>query len=150
MKTVKSRNRTKILIIENNPVLSRGLGRMLAHEQKFAICGYADTAKKAISSIEHQVPDLIITDIYIQGCSGVYLIKEIKKIHPEIPVLVLSMHEKSLYAKLAITAGAAGYITAQENPETIIDAIHKILGGETYTSLNLTESLNNRPLGPVN
>jgi len=139
----------KILIVESNVVLRKGLGRLLNHENDIMACGYADSANKALSFIESNAPDLVITDIYIQGYSSVHLIKEIKKSHPHIPVLVLSMHEKSLYAKLAIKAGAMGYITAQEDSETIIEVIRKILEGGTYTSINLTESINDMPLFPV-
>ncbi len=67
---------------------------------------------------EETRPDLVITDIYIQGDSGVRLIKALRKAHPDVPVLVLSMHEESLYAKLAVKAGASGYLTMQEAPET--------------------------------
>ena len=144
----RDKKRYKILIVENNAVLRKGLGQLLNHEHDIVVYGYADSAKKALSLIEDHLPDLVITDIYIQGCSGVHLIKEIRKNHPSLPVLVLSMHEKTLYAKLAIKAGAMGYITAQESPETIIAAIHKILKGETYTSENLTETIDNMPVSP--
>lgn len=145
----KKANCYKILIVENNAVLRKGLGRLLNHENDIMACGYADSVDKALAFIEKNIPTLVIVDIYIQGYSSIHLIKEIKIHHPAIPVLVFSMHEKSLYAKLAIKAGAMGYITAQEDPETIIGVIRKVLEGGTYTSINLTESINDMPLFPV-
>lgn len=145
----KAVNCYKILIVENNVVLRKGLGRLLNHEKDIMACGYADSANKALSFIEENLPDLVIIDIYIQGFNSINLIKDIKNNHSSIPVLVFSMYERSLYAKLAIKAGAMGYITSQENPETIIDVIRTILEGGTYTSLNLTESINDMPLCPV-
>jgi DNA-binding NarL/FixJ family response regulator len=131
--------RYKILIVENNAVFRKGLEHLLNHESDIAVHGYADSEKKALVLAGKTRPDLVITDIYIQGDSGVRLIKAIKKAHPDVPVLVLSMHEESLYAKLAVKAGASGYLTMQEAPETIIMAIRRILGGGTYTSENLTD-----------
>jgi len=133
--------RYKILIIENNAVFRKGLEQVLNHEHDIMVYGSEENPLKALDLIDETKPDLVIADISLKGSSGIDLVKKIKKRHKTTPVLVLSMHEESLYAKLALRAGASGYVTKQEAPETIICVIHRILRGETYTSKNLTEQI---------
>lgn len=128
----KNKNmRFRVLIVENNAVFRRGLEQLLNHEHDIIVYGYADSTSKALELIEQTRPDLVIADISLKDGSGIRLIREIRRACPEIPVLVLSMHDESVYAKLALQAGATGYMSTQQSPETIIEVVHKILHGDT-------------------
>ena len=131
----------KILIVENNAVFRKGLEQLLNHEKDITVHGFAEDASNALALITESKPDLVIADITLDGRNGIELIKDISREHPPLPILVLSMHEESLYAKLAINAGARGYITKQEAPEQIVQVVRKLLKGETYTSKGLTRQL---------
>ncbi|PKL39997.1 MAG: hypothetical protein CVV44_07195 [Spirochaetae bacterium HGW-Spirochaetae-1] len=135
----KNNNRFRVLIVENNAVFRRGLEQLLNHEHDIIVYGYADSTLKALQLIEQTRPDLVIADISLKDGSGIKLIREIRRACPEIPVLVLSMHDESVYAKLALQAGATGYMSTQQSPETIIEVVHKILHGDTEIDELLTD-----------
>src|SRR5262249_18388377 len=95
--TTKSRVK-KVLLVDDHPVLRKGLVRLIDSKEEFRVCGEADTASEAIALIRKQPPDLVIVDIGLPGASGIDLTKTIRAEFPKMPVLILSMHEEALYA----------------------------------------------------
>jgi len=127
----------KILIVDDHPVLRRGLAALIESEPGLAVCGEAATCRAALDAIGTNQPDLVIVDLVLVGCDGLDLIKDMKMRHPQIPALVLSMHDEAVYAERSLRAGARGYITKQELDDTLLTAIHRLLDGEMFMSRKL-------------
>lgn len=106
-----------------------------------AVCGEAEDAREAIKAVEVLRPDLAIVDITLKDTYGIELIKQLKELHPRLPILVLSMHDESLYGERALRAGAKGYLTKQEATKKVIDAIRRVLRGEIYVSEKMAATL---------
>jgi DNA-binding NarL/FixJ family response regulator len=126
--------RKRILIVDDHPVLRRGLAALIESERDLAVCATAATCKSALEAIRESHPDLVIVDLALREGDGLDLVKEIKAHHRELPSLVLSMHDESVYAERSLKAGARGYITKQQLDETVLIAIRCVLDGETYLS----------------
>ena len=126
--------KTAILIVDDHPMLRRGLASLIESEPDLAVCGEASTCQAALQAIRQSKPDLVIVDLGLERCDGLDLIKEMKHHHPGTPALVLSMHDESLYAERALRAGARGYVTKQQLDETVLIAIRRLLNGEMYMS----------------
>ena len=127
-------NKIRILIVDDHPIVRRGLAELVNHEDDFAVCGQAEDYHEALRAIGELNPNMAVVDISLKETSGLELIKDIHSQHPDLPVLALSMHDETLYAERALRAGAMGYIMKQEATENVIAAIRKILGGEIYVS----------------
>jgi len=127
-------DKIRILIVDDHPIVRRGLAELLNHEDDFAVCGQAEDYHEALRAIGQLNPNMAVVDISLKETSGLELIKDIHSQHPDLPVLALSMHDETLYAERALRAGAMGYIMKQEATENVIAAIRKILGGEIYVS----------------
>jgi DNA-binding NarL/FixJ family response regulator len=123
-----------ILIVDDHPVLRRGLGALVNSEPDLVVCAEAGTRPAALEAVRESEPDLVIVDLALGDDDGLALIKEMKSRHPRIPALVLSMHDESLYAERCLRAGARGYVTKQQLDDTVLDAIRCLLDGETYMS----------------
>jgi len=128
------KNRRKILIVDDHPIVRRGLTELINQEEDLLVSAQAEDAYQAMESIRAQEPDMAIVDIALKETSGMELIKDIKTQYPSLPVLILSMHDESLYAERALRAGAKGYIMKQQATEELITAIRKVLGGQVYVS----------------
>lgn len=130
-----------ILIVDDHPMLRRGLAALIESEPDLAIFATAATLPAAIKAIEARQPDLVIVDIALGKDDGLDLVKEIKRSHPHMASLVLSMHDEAMYAERALRAGARGYVTKQQLDETVLAAIRCVLKGETYMSDTLVRRL---------
>jgi DNA-binding NarL/FixJ family response regulator len=137
----KNQNKRNILVVDDHPILRQGLRQLINHESDLVVCAEAENAEHALSEIERYDVDLAIVDISIIGTDGVGLTGQIKMRHPEIRVLILTMHDELLYAKRAFRAGAEGYVEKREAAETIITAIRTVLGGEKYISMQMAEKI---------
>lgn len=144
MATAK-KNPTRVLIVDDHPLLRRGVGQLINNEKDMTVCGEAEDAHKALTAIQDYKPDIAVIDVSLGGTSGIELLKNIKVRWPKLLVLVLSMHDEAVYAQRALRAGAAGYIMKQEATERVLVAIRKILNGEVY----LSERLGNRMLNTL-
>lgn len=133
--------RKTILIVDDHPMLRRGLAALIESESGLTVCGEAATVAAALEAIETHTPDLVIVDLALDEGDGLDLIKAIKARRPEIPALVLSMYDEATYAERALRAGARGYVTKQQLASTVLVAIHRLLGGETYLSDSLEAHL---------
>ena len=133
-----SEKKERVVIVDDHPLFRERLAELINQELDMEICGEAEDAQQAIELIRNTSPDLVIVDITLKGSSGLELIKSIKTLPIGVPVLVLSMHDESLYAQRALQAGATGYITKRESADNVLLAIRRVLAGEVYLSVSLT------------
>src|SRR5436305_13462105 len=129
----------RILLVDDHPVLRKGLARLIDSKEEFVVCGEASTAVDAMALIRELEPDLVVADIGLPGTSGIELTKTIRGEFPKLPVLVLSMHEEALYATRALRAGATGYIVKQDAIDNIATALQDTLNGKRYLSPTIAE-----------
>ena len=134
-------DKSKILVVDDHPIIREGLVRLVDDEQDLAICGQADDAPEALKAISETKPDVVIVDISLKNSSGIELMKSIKAQYPKLPVLILSMHNEALYAERALRAGAMGYIMKQEASEKLLTAIRHVLVGQIYVSDKVSKRL---------
>jgi DNA-binding NarL/FixJ family response regulator len=134
MAAEESSKAKRVLLVDDHPVLRKGLVRLIDSKGEFIVCGEAGSADQAMALVRELKPDLVIVDIGLPGASGIDLTKTIRSEFPEVPVLVLSMHEESLYANRALRAGATGYIVKQDAIENIAGALRDTLAGRRYIS----------------
>ena len=124
----------QILIVDDHPIFRKGIAMLLEHERDIIICGEAETAAQAMGLVDQHDFDLVIADISLKDINGIELVKSLKALRPQLPVLVLSMHDESLYAERALRAGARGYLMKQAPPDQVVSAIRQVLRGERYLS----------------
>ncbi|MGH7977619.1 MAG: response regulator, partial [Limisphaerales bacterium] len=108
------KNQKRILIVDDHPMMRQGLAQLVGAESDLTICGEAEDAERALDAINTLKPDLVLADISLPGKNGLELIKDFQAIQPGLPVLVISMHDESLYAERVLRAGGRGYIMKQE------------------------------------
>lgn len=126
--------RTRILIVDDHPVVRKGLAQLLNQERDLIVCGEAQDHQGALTAIEQNAPDFVIADLSLKNSDGLALVKDVHTRWPQLPVLVLSMYDENVYAERVLRAGARGYIMKQEALEKVLDAIRRILAGEPYVS----------------
>jgi DNA-binding NarL/FixJ family response regulator len=131
----------QILIVDDHPMMREGLRGIIKGEPDLEICGEAENAHQALQLLTTSEPDLVLLDLTLPGKNGLELIKDIKVAYPHLPILVLSMHDESLYAERVLRAGAGGYITKQQRPDALISAIRQVLAGRTYVSAEVSEKI---------
>jgi len=132
----------KILIADDHAVVRRGLRQILAEEFKTLAACEAQNAQEALSLVREQEDwDIVVLDISMPGKSGLEVLKELKQLRPQVPVLILTAHPEEQYALRVLKAGAAGYMTKESAPEHLIEAVRKVVGGERYISSTLRELL---------
>ncbi len=133
--------KSRIFIVDDHTMFREGLRQLIDREPDLTVCGDAAGADEALKNIEEAKPDLAIIDLSLSGGTGIDLIKTLKMKYAELPVLVVSMHEESLYAERALHAGANGYVMKQEPAKTVKVAIRKVLAGDMHLSAKMTDSL---------
>jgi len=124
----------KVFIVDDHPVFRDGLVRIAAAIPGLVVCGEADNARDAFDSISKLNPDIVLMDINLPGKSGLELLQDVHAMRPDLPVLVISMHDEQLYAERVLRAGGRGYIMKQEGPDKMREAITKVLNGQVYAS----------------
>ncbi|MFA6011129.1 MAG: response regulator transcription factor [Desulfobacteraceae bacterium] len=138
-------NQSRIFIVDDHPVFRKGLSLLINEEKDMVVCGEAEDVNEAKRAIERTSPDMVIVDITLKDKSGLELIKFLHDKDENMPVLVVSMHEESLYAERALKAGARGYIMKEEMTTNIINAIRHVLAGKIYASHTVISSLIGMP-----
>ena len=133
--------RSKILIVDDHPMIRAGLTQLLSAQPGFEVCGECHEAAGVIPLIETHRPDLIVIDISLENSSGLTLIQDIKRKYKSQKMLAYSMHDEGLFAVRAIQAGAMGYIEKSAHPRETVDAIRKVLQGHMAISQRVTDSL---------
>jgi two-component system invasion response regulator UvrY len=131
----------KILIADDHPIVRQGLKQILSEEPDVGVLGEAQNCHEVLDLVRKEEWDVVILDITMPDRGGLDVLKELKQQHPKLPVLILSMHPEDQYAIRTMKAGAAGYITKGNEPEELIRAIRKIIGGGKYVSSTLAEKL---------
>lgn len=129
-----SAEKSRILVVDDHPIVRQGLAMMINREPDLMVCGEAEEATTALQAISSQKPDLLIIDISLTGPDGLELLKNIRARNCALPVLILSMHDEAIYAERALRAGANGYIMKQEATEMVLVAVRRILNHEIYVS----------------
>ncbi|HQH83525.1 MAG TPA: response regulator transcription factor [Syntrophorhabdus sp.] len=124
----------KIFIVDDHPIVRKGLSQLIDQETDLLTCGEASDAQSALQILKKLKPDLTIVDISLQGMDGIELTKNIRARYGNLPVLIISMHDESLYAERALRAGARGYIMKQEATEKMMEAIRRVIRGDLYIS----------------
>jgi DNA-binding NarL/FixJ family response regulator len=123
-----------VFVVDDHPLLRQGLALLINREPDLMVCGEAEEAQAAMKAIATNKPDILIVDISLNGPDGLDLLKNIRSSYPDLPVLILSMHDESIYAERALRARANGYIMKQEATEKVLIAVRRILGGDFYLS----------------
>jgi DNA-binding NarL/FixJ family response regulator len=149
--------KSRLLIVDDHPLFREGLRQIIERDPELTVCGEAANAAEALQAIPELKPDLVLVDISLGTSSGIDLIKTIKSQHDDLPLLVVSMHDESLYAERSLRAGAMGYVMKHEPGKTVKAAIHKVLGGEIYLSDKMSSAIisrfmrgeDDRPASPV-
>jgi len=124
----------RIVIVDDHPLFRKGLQELIHSDGAFAVCGEASDAAEAMDVIRQLKPDLAIVDLSLPGANGIELIKNIRAEFPKLPILVLSMHDESLYAVRALRAGADGYVMKHEAMANVVRAIQEVFNGRPYLS----------------
>ena len=137
-----NKKQINVLIVDDHPIVREGLKQLLNNQEEIIVSGSVEDANSALKEIKNKLYDLLIIDISLKGSiNGLELTKTINNIYPNLPILILSMYDESIYAERAIRAGARGYVMKQEMTETIVDAIKRIIGGKIYLSDDMSSKL---------
>ncbi|MBI4659936.1 MAG: response regulator transcription factor [Verrucomicrobia bacterium] len=143
-----AKGKRSIVLVDDHPIVRQGLSELINHEKDLAVTGTAENLHQALDQIAALKPDLVVADISLKGGNdGIELLKNIKARYPKTLVLMLSMHDETLYALRALRAGAAGYIMKQEATEKVLTAIHQVLKGEIYLSDQMEKKLMQQLVG---
>jgi DNA-binding NarL/FixJ family response regulator len=137
----------RIFLVDDHPIVRQGLALLIDHELDLEVAGQAEDAAGALRGIRSVKPDLVLLDVSLKDGDGIELLKDLKAQDPSLPVLMLSMHDESLYAERALRAGARGYVMKQEAPAILLAAIRKVLDGEIYISGRMGATLLRRMVG---
>ncbi|WP_395747303.1 response regulator [Prosthecobacter sp.] len=123
-----------MLIVEDHPVFREGLALLTTGIPGHVVCGEAGTARHAFDAISKLNPDLVLMDLNLPDKNGLELLRDIRSLRPELPVLVISMHEEEIYGEPVLRAGGRGYIMKYEDTDKVKDAITKVSNGQVYAS----------------
>ena len=134
-----SEKKTQVLIVDDHPVVRDGLTTIINHEQDLNVCGEADDAHEALKAVTELKPDVVIVDISLKSSDGIELTKNIKAGNSKLPVIVLSVHDESVYAERALLAGAKAYLMKDAVSENIVKAIRTVLSNEIYVSNTISK-----------
>ncbi len=132
--TLNGSKKSKVFLVDDHRLVRRHVTALLSAEPDLEVCGEAGDATTALAQILEQSPDLVLLDMVLKRSSGLELLGELKRARPELRVLVLSMHDETLYAERAIAGGARGYITKEEAALHLLTAIRQVLAGQAYIS----------------
>jgi len=135
--------RSGVFLVEDHPITQAGLAALINREPDLFVCGSADSAPAAFTQITNLNPSIVIADFTLKGSNGIELIKNVLPLLPDVPILVMSMHDESLFAERCLRAGARGYLMKREAAERILPAIRTILAGDIYLSDQMQKKLVN-------
>jgi DNA-binding NarL/FixJ family response regulator len=140
-KKITSAKTTKILLVDDHPMMREGLRQIIGSEPDFVVCGEAEDAFQALELVGKLNPDLVLADITLPDKSGLELIKDIQAAHPKMAVLVISMHDETLYAERVLRAGGRGYVMKHEGGKKIMQAIRQVLSGQISVSEKMSAKI---------
>jgi len=131
----------RVLIVDDHPMMRTGLAQLIDNEADMKVCAEADNAGQALDIAVGQTLDLVLLDISLPDKNGLELIKDIRALKPGLPVLVVSMHDESLYAERVLRAGGRGYIMKQEGGKKLLQAMRQVLSGQIYVSEKMSAGI---------
>jgi DNA-binding NarL/FixJ family response regulator len=134
-------SRKRVLLVDDHAVVRFGIAQLINRQPDLVVCNEQEDARKALDAITKLAPDLVIADLSLKDSSGLELIRNIKAQYPKMPILVVSIHDETVYAEIAFRAGALGYLMKQEALERIITAIRRVLAGSVYVSDGLAAKM---------
>ena len=137
----------RVFVVDDHPIVRQGLALLINRESDLMVCGEAEDAHTAVQLVATTNPDILVVDISLNGPDGLDLLKDVRTKYPELPVLILSMHDESIYAERALRAGAQGYIMKQEATEKVLVALRRILSHEIYVSEHIANRMLQRYIG---
>lgn len=129
----------KVLLVDDHPIVRRGLREIISREKDLEVCGEAGSATEAMEQIDETSPDLVIVDLSLNETGGLELIKQIRATDQSVKMLVATMHDEAIYAERSLHAGANGYINKEEATDHLIGAVRQVLRGKTYLSEEMTQ-----------
>jgi len=135
------RGQRRVLIVDDHPIVRQGLRRMIETEADLVVCGEVQTEREARAAIRALAPDVVIVDISLAQGDGLELVRDVHAQRPELPMLVLSMHDELIYGERLLAAGASGYIMKQAASDQLLIALRRVLSGGVYVSDSLAGSL---------
>lgn len=133
-----TQSRKKILLVDDHPLTRHGMAQLIGQQSDLVVCGEAGNAEQALENVRLLKPDLVLVDVTLPGKPGLELIKDITVVHTQVLVLVVSMHDETLYAERALRAGARGYLMKSAGGEELVKAIRQVLAGKVYVSQELS------------
>jgi DNA-binding NarL/FixJ family response regulator len=143
----QKKSKARILLVDDHPVLRRGIADLVNGEDGLEVCGEAATMQDAVALVGKLKPDLAIIDVSLDGNNGIDLMKTLSSRHMSMPLLAYSVHDEAIYAERALRAGAKGYVMKQAPPEVLLSAIEQILKGKMYLSGRMSEHLLSKLVG---
>jgi DNA-binding NarL/FixJ family response regulator len=141
---VEKKSRARVLIVDDHPLVRDGLKNLIQQEQDLIVCGEAADAPTALQEIPKTSPDIALVDLTLEHTSGLELVKEIRTQYPELPVIVLSMHDEMVYGERAVRCGARAYLMKGESSQRVVSAIHAVLRGDVFLSERLMAQIASR------
>jgi DNA-binding NarL/FixJ family response regulator len=132
---------TKILIVDDHPMMREGLAQLIGNQPDMTVCGEAGNAHEALEKVRLLKPNLVLADITLPGRNGLELIKDIQALEAGVSVLVISMHDEGLYAERVLRAGGRGYVMKQEGGKRIMEAIRQVSSGKIFVSEKMSASI---------
>src|SRR5208283_1053755 len=124
----------RVLIVDDHPIVRQGLRRVMEAEEDLIVCGEAETVRDARVAIKDLNPEVMIADISLKQGDGIELVRDVRAHYPQLPILVLSMHDETIYAERMLAAGANGYIMKQAASEQFLISLRRVLDGNIYVS----------------
>lgn len=131
----------RVLIVDDHPIVRQGLRRLIDQEEDLDVCGEAETVREARAAIRERRPDALIVDISLKQGDGLELVRDVRAQYPTLPILVLSMHDETIYAERMLSAGANGYIMKQAASDQFLAAVRRVLDGGIYLSDTVSNSM---------
>lgn len=132
---------SRILVIEDHPLMREGISKWINSEPELEVCGEAGDSGRGMKAVSQLKPDLVLCDIDLGANSGLELLKDLKVLHPQIPVVMLSMYEESFYALRSMRAGASGYVMKKQGGAEVVQAIKEVLAGGSAFSRQVTNQV---------
>ena len=142
-------SKTKVLIVDDHPVVLEGLTQLINREDDLVVCAQAGNAKDALAAVEKQQVDLAVVDMLLEDTTGVQVTENLRSRCPGLNILILSMSDEPRYIKRAFQAGARGYITKEEVAEGIVAAIRRVRGGRIYVGSALSKRFSSKTLDRI-
>jgi DNA-binding NarL/FixJ family response regulator len=136
-----ARAKKRLLILDDHPMMREGLAQLIGNEADLQVCGESGIGSEAVDLVTKLKPDLLLADISLPDKNGLEVIKDVRAVHPAVSMLVISMHDESLYAERVLRAGARGYIMKQEGGKKLMEAIRQVLSGKIYVSEKISATI---------